>query len=147
MIPAYYLHTTRLISLNTNVHKYFQIINKWFKANLLYLNYAKTQCVQFRTKNAIQTGSKIIFGNNTILNVSHTKFLVLSSSTHIEGIVNKLSSVCYMFRSVKLYMSHSSLITIYYAFFHSFMSYGIIFWGNSTHKQKIFKLQKQQSEL
>lgn len=37
-------------SLNTNMHNTFQITNKRFKANLLSSNYAKTQCVQFRTK-------------------------------------------------------------------------------------------------
>ena len=136
-------------SLNTNKHNTFPIINKWFKANLPSSNYAKTHCVQFRTKNAMQIDSKIAYGNNIIWNVSHTKLLVLaidstlSSSTHIEGTVNKLSSVCCMFRSVKPCMSHSSLITIYYALFHSSMSYGIIFWGNSSNKQKIFKLQKR----
>jgi hypothetical protein len=90
-------------SLNTNTHYTFQSINKWFKANLLSLNYEKTQCVQFRTKNSLQIDSKVIYGNNTISNVSHTKFLslvidnTLFWSTHIEGIVNKLGSVCYMF--------------------------------------------------
>ena len=32
---------------------------------------------------------------------------------------------------------------IYYTPFHSIMSYSIIFWGNSTHSQKIFELQKR----
>jgi hypothetical protein len=30
----------------------------------------------------------------------------------------------------------------YFAYFHSIMSYGIIFWGNSSYANKIFKLQK-----
>jgi hypothetical protein len=32
---------------------------------------------------------------------------------------------------------------IYFAYFHSIMSYGIIFWGNSTDSVEIFKLQKR----
>jgi len=40
-------------------------------------------------------------------------------------------------------MSVSSLKVIYYAFFHLVMSYGIIFWGNSSHSSIIFKTQKK----
>jgi hypothetical protein len=32
---------------------------------------------------------------------------------------------------------------VYYAYFHSTMSYGIIFWGNSTDSIKIFQMQKR----
>jgi hypothetical protein len=32
-------------------------------------------------------------------------------------------------------------------FFHSVMSYGIIFWGNSSHSTIIFGIQKRQLEL
>jgi hypothetical protein len=32
---------------------------------------------------------------------------------------------------------------VYYAFFHSIMSYGLISWGNTTHSRYIFKLQKR----
>jgi hypothetical protein len=40
-------------------------------------------------------------------------------------------------------MSTSSLKTIYYVLFHSLMTYGIIFWGNSTLGATIFRLQKK----
>jgi hypothetical protein len=40
-------------------------------------------------------------------------------------------------------MSASSLKVIYYAFFHLVMSYGIIFWGNSSHSSIIFRIQKK----
>jgi len=33
------------------------------------------------------------------------------------------------------------LKVIYYAFFHSAMSYGFIFWGNSSHSSIIFRIQ------
>jgi hypothetical protein len=31
---------------------------------------------------------------------------------------------------------------VYYAYFHSIVNYGLIFWGNSSHSVKIFKIQK-----
>jgi hypothetical protein len=40
-------------------------------------------------------------------------------------------------------MSTLSLKTIYYALFHSLMTYGIIFWGNSPLGATIFRLQKK----
>jgi hypothetical protein len=33
--------------------------------------------------------------------------------------------------------------SIYYSYFHSVMTYGLIFWGNSSHVDKVFKLQKR----
>jgi len=38
--------------------------------------------------------------------------------------------------------SASALKMIYYALLHSVMSYGIIFWGNSSHSSIIFRIQK-----
>ena len=40
-------------------------------------------------------------------------------------------------------MSASSLKMIYHAFFHLAMSYGIIFWGNSSHSSTVFSMQKK----
>jgi hypothetical protein len=137
------------MQINMTMNNTFQIVNKWFKSNLLPLNYEKTQCIQFRTKNSIQNDNKIPYGNNIISNVSHIKFLglildsTLSWSKHIGALISKFSSVCYMLRSVKPYMSHTSLMMIYYALFHSAMSYVIIFRGSSPHSQKIFRLPKR----
>jgi len=46
-------------------------------------------------------------------------------------------------RRSKLYLSNDALKMVYYAFFHSVMSYGLIFWGNSTKSKCVFKLQKR----
>jgi hypothetical protein len=48
-----------------------------------------------------------------------------------------------MIRLVKPYMSSSSLVKIYYSLFHTILSYGIIFWGQSTNSKKLFMLQKR----
>jgi hypothetical protein len=67
----------------------------------------------------------------------------LSWNNHIDLIMKKLSNACYIITNAKIYMSVSSLKVIYYAFFHSVMSYGIIFWGNSWHSSIIFRIQKK----
>jgi len=36
---------------------------------------------------------------------------------------------------------------IYFSYFHSIVTYGIIFWGNSVHSQYVFKIQKRMIRL
>jgi hypothetical protein len=67
--------------------------------------------------------------------------------SHIDMITPKLSQACYIVRVVKLFLSQDTLKIMYYAFFHSVMTYGIIFWGNSSHSDNIFRLQKKLLEL
>ena len=57
--------------------------------------------------------------------------------------MKKLSKACYIIRNATTYTSDSSLKVIYYAFSHSVMSYGIIFWGNLSHSSIIFRIQKK----
>jgi len=46
-------------------------------------------------------------------------------------------------RLVKPYVTANTLKVIYYSYFHSIMTYGLIFWGNSPDSIKIFRLQKK----
>jgi len=52
-----------------------------------------------------------------------------------------LNSACYIIRSLKSIISLENLRMIYISSVHSIISYGIIFWGNSTYSNTIFKLQ------
>ena len=96
---------------------------------------------------------KIRFNNNLITNSSYTKFLgvtmdnILSWNNHIDLFMKKLSTAWYIIRNTKTYMSASSSKMIYHAFFYSPMSYGIIFWGNSSLNSTIVSIQKRQLEL
>ena len=82
-------------------------------------------------------------------NISHTKFLgmniasTLSWRTHIEKLISKLSTACYVIKSIKPYMSHTTMIMVYYYLFLSIMNYGLIFWGNASYSCKTFRIQKK----
>jgi hypothetical protein len=67
----------------------------------------------------------------------------LSWNNHIDLLMKKLSKACYVIRNAKTYMSASSLKMIYHAIFPAVMSYVIMFWGNSSHSTKIFRIQKK----
>jgi hypothetical protein len=73
------------------------------------------------------------------LNINHT----LSWKTHVDNILPKLCSACFAMRSVKPYVSQQMLQVIYYSYFHSIKTYGIVFWGHSASSVRVFRLQKR----
>jgi hypothetical protein len=108
------------------LNKIFSDINEWFNSNLLYLNSDKTCILEFRPRD-----------NNFIPNNNRVKFLGLTLDTtlswddHINNIISKLNSACFLLRSVKPFISVETMRIIYFAYAHSIMTYGINFWGSS----------------
>jgi hypothetical protein len=43
----------------------------------------------------------------------------------------------------KLFLSQESLRMVYFSYFHSKMTWGLVFWGNSYHSNTVFKVQKR----
>jgi hypothetical protein len=56
---------------------------------------------------------------------------------------NKLNRACYAIRATKALLSLKTLKMVYYAYFHSVMTYGIILWGNSPYGDNILRIQKR----
>jgi len=100
-------------------------INDWFRGNSLSLNYDKTYFLQFRPKNSYEINIKISCDNKLIKEIKNTKFLgldtdsSLSWKSHIDQMMIKLSTACYVIRYVKNFMSQDTLRTIYFPYFHS----------------------------
>jgi hypothetical protein len=60
-----------------NIFILFELISDWFKANLLMLNFDKTYCLQFKSKNSSAININIGYDNKQIVNSTNTKFLGL----------------------------------------------------------------------
>jgi len=124
-------------------------ISNWFQCNRLTLNYDKTYFIQFLTKKQNKIQQQIVTSNSVIANINCTKFLgliidsTLSWKDHITEIIPKLNKACYVIRTLTFLRSPEILRMIYFSHFHSIMSYGIIFWGNSHYSVNIFKIQKR----
>ena len=137
------------IDLQKNMENIFDQINDWFKTNLLTINMDKTNYIQFRTKNKPTTHLTITSNNQPVTPVSNIKFLglyindSLNWNQHIDYISTRLSTVCYIMRNIKSYMTLNTMITVYYSYFNSIISYGLLFWGISPYSQKIFRIQKK----
>jgi hypothetical protein len=54
-------------------------------------------------------------------------------------------STCYALRYVKHSLPIGALKIIYFAHVHTIMSYGVIFWGNSSYTNKVFIMPKKKS--
>jgi hypothetical protein len=153
--PVLFVDDTSIIVSNPNLVKFknlisaFQQLNAWFNVNLLSLNYNKTKFIQFRTTNNQTTHLDISYNNRYIPNDTNTRFLgitidsSLSWKEHIDKLMVKLSRACYAIKSLRPFIFHESLRMIYFSYFHTVMSYGIIFWENTLYSNNIFKLQER----
>ena len=130
------------LDFNININQSLRSIISWFNSNLLTLNFNKTHYVEFRTKNYYQVETTLKYEHKDILISTETKFLrliidgKLSWDQYIDQIATKLCSACYVLRNLKHIVPQSTLRTIYYAYVHSILSYGIIFWGRSSNANK-----------
>ena len=117
--------------------------------NQLVLNYNKTHYLQFNMKNSKDHDLKLNYQGNYIKSFTNTKFLgliiddSLSWTAHIDQMMSKLNTACFVIGMIQAMMSQETLRMVYFAYVHSIMSYGIIFWGNQPHSEKIFKIQKR----
>jgi len=68
---------------------------------------------------------------------------MLSWKCHISQILLRLSSACYAIKVITPLMSEDTTKMIDYSYVHSIVTYGIIFWENSSHNTDIFKIQKR----
>jgi len=124
-------------------------LNRWFKSNLLLLNLEKTYFLQFLTKNTNATDLHITYENRQISSIHSTKFwgLVIDNNLawhcHVDQMIPALNKAFYVIRSLKPLLSFESLRMVYFSTVHSIISYGIVFWGISTHSKIIFKIQKR----
>jgi hypothetical protein len=67
----------------------------------------------------------------------------LNHTNRIDKLIPKISGACYAVRSMCHISNTDTLKSIYFAYFHLIMKYGIICLENSSNSKKIFTLQKK----
>jgi len=137
------------IQMHSDLNFVFEQLNKWFESKQLFLNFDTPYFTEFSNKGKCTSDIQIKYEDKQLSLANETKLLGLfinnnlSWKTHIECIKSKLSSACYVMRLVKPYVTINTLRMIYYSYSHCVMTYGLLFWGNSPHSIKIFRLQKK----
>jgi hypothetical protein len=98
------LSHSNFIDFTNNISTVSKILNAWFTADLLYLNFSKTHFTYFTIKLNKFIKPKIGYDNNVIPATSYMKFLgvttdhTLSWPNHTELLIMKLNSLSYLIR-------------------------------------------------
>jgi hypothetical protein len=154
--PILFAHETRVIISNRNFEDFCMISNsvlssmiEWFLANKLVLNLEKTNIMKFGMNNSSHCALNIGYKDKYIEETVNSKFFCLHLDNHLNWkdhigqMIPKLSVACYAVRLMFHISNINTLKSIYFAYFHSIIQYGIIFYRNSSNSRKIFTLQKK----
>lgn len=132
-----------------DINKALKSIITWLINNNLKINTSKTNVINYsqRPQNSIKF--KLIHDNNIINEVETAKFLGLKIDSrinwkcHTEDLCTKISSLSFAMYKLAPTVSRNALFMAYYGLVESVLRYGLIFWGNSTNTEMVFKMQKR----
>lgn len=136
-------------TLEANAQANLDNLVAYFNDNKLAVNSQKTQALNFsirmdRPRPALHLNEELISY------ISSSKFLGVHLDEHLNwkehsrNLRSKLSSVCFTQRILSNSCSPHITRISYFAYFHSILSYGIVFWGTSNQNLlSVFKIQKR----
>jgi hypothetical protein len=110
-------------------------MSKWFKSKKLVLNLDKSNIITFIKSKSPQYDLKIGYYVKYVEESINTKFLGLQTNNHLNWknhialMIPKLSRACYAVTLMSHISGTDTLKSVYFAYFHSIMKYGIIFLG------------------
>ena len=132
--------------VNLDLHR---LLN-WLHANKIALNATKTEVIIFRNpKKQLNYDIRLKLNGKYISPSSHVKYLGilldehLSWNFHLNSLATKLRKTNGIISKLRHFVPRSTMRSIYFALFHSHISYASIVWGqNISNTSRIFLLQK-----
>ena len=123
--------------LQNTVNNELKKVANWLDANKLSLNINKTNFITFKSRNKKinYDNLNIMIKQTPIFRVNETKFLgitidqFVTFKTHILNISNKLSKTIGILYKCRDVITKSSLIQLYYAIAHPYLSYCNLVWA------------------
>lgn len=126
-----------LEELKQKTNTTLQEAENWFNINQLQLNREKTNVLTCYTKrNENVTGKTAKFLGVTLTDT-------LTWTEHTSQLRRRLASSLYCLRVVTKNLTLSESRNVYFAYFHSVATYGLLVWGVSSDLESIFRLQKR----
>lgn len=154
--PYLYADDTNLIvsgrdmqSTSNELKSSMSLVGHWCNENSLNINTEKSKIIFFsHIRSTTIFPNTLILDNQEIQVTKDTKLLGitldknLSWELHCDSLVSRLNSIIYTLKVVRNQIDQDTLKTIYHANFQSLLTYGIIFWGSSSHADRVFIIQK-----
>jgi len=142
---------SNLNSLEAKVNSDLIKLSSWLRANKISLNTTKTEVILFRSKNKpVPYTMNLNLDGHALKFSKHVKYLGLflddnlTWNFHFDHLAAKLRRSNGILSKLRHFVPQSILKTLYYAIFHSHLSYAVIVWGQSTtQNSRIGKLQKR----
>lgn len=119
----------------------------WFARNDLTLNVNKTNILRFsyfkKEPLNINYKSEQLTSADSVPFLGTTLDSQLNWKKHIDNLTSKVSSFNYALRVIVTTIDTSAALTAYFAYVHSRIRYGVIFWGVSVDAVRVFITQKK----
>lgn len=135
--------------LKQQLHNALLSITDWLDDHNLKLNLDKTKLIHIRPRQKPPIETNFFYNNDKIETVSSCSLLGVEIDSevnwkvHINKMTGKISRFAYALYQLKRCTNIKTAVTAYYAYAHSWLSYGIILWGNSSQVNELFVLQKK----
>ena len=135
-------------NLNQKIRLTLYYTSRWFEANHLVFNLMKINIIKCSPLYFLLSQLITEHNNTTISEVPDTKFLGvqidchLNWKCHIDQILLKLSIVIFVIWQLFYVLKLKALWMAYFAYFHSVITYEIIFCGNATNSCRFSNCKK-----
>jgi len=122
------------IDFSTSANQVLARTIEWFSANKLVLNLEKTNIMKFLTTNQPYCALAISYKDKCIEEAVNLKFIAIQIDSnlnwrnHNDQTIPTLSVACYMVRQMYHICNNDIQRSIYFVYYHSIVSYGIILW-------------------
>jgi len=140
-----------LKSLTKKLNIDLKCLTNWLNSNKIALNSSKTELLLFKPRHKICTyDAKFTINGNRIYPSKSVKYLgiyiddTLSWETHTNFVCNKLRRANGALSKLRFYLPNNLMLSLYYALFHSHLSYACQVWGQNRKSQisRVLTLQK-----
>lgn len=136
------------LNYESDINNTLQSIINWLDRNNLVINIQKTKVMHFHQR-LVAEDYDIKYEGQKVDSTNITKFLgilidnKLTWRPHSEDICKRLGKAAYLLYNLSKKVNNRTVLEAYHGLVVSVLRFGVVFWGNCTERESIFKAQKR----